>query len=197
MNKDYIIEQLVKLAAKYDMEFEEEILNQVVDFSQIKSISKGEIIKNIEDDANTVGIVIDGIVRNYYIDGNGNDITRGFSIAGGMCLDEGMIGYNKHICMWEAIEDCTLMIIKVSNLRTLILENEHLKSLWINSLESAIRYKLYRENAFLVESATERYLHFKKHYPELSIKVPQKYIATYLGITPESLSRIRVIMKKE
>lgn len=57
--------------------------------------------------------------------------------------------------------------------------------------------KMIRENVFLIENATERYIHFKKLYPEISKRVPQRHIATYLGITPESLSRIRSAMKDE
>lgn len=43
--------------------------------------------------------------------------------------------------------------------------------------------------------ATERYINFKKLFPELSERVSQRHIATYLGIAPESLSRIRSAMK--
>ena len=50
---------------------------------------------------------------------------------------------------------------------------------------------------FLIENATERYIHFKKLYPNLSERVSQRHIATYLGITPESLSRIRGAMKED
>ena len=47
-----------------------------------------------------------------------------------------------------------------------------------------------------MENATERYIYFKKLYPDLSERVPQRHIATYLGIAPESLSRIRSAMKE-
>ena len=50
--------------------------------------------------------------------------------------------------------------------------------------EKALRYKIYRENAFLVENATERYIHFKKLYPNVCDLVKQHYVATYLGIAP-------------
>lgn len=46
------------------------------------------------------------------------------------------------------------------------------------------------------QNATERYLHFKELYPQLCVNVKQQYIATYLGITPESLSRIRRSIKE-
>jgi len=64
------------------------------------------------------------------------------------------------------------------------------------ALEGGMRYKIYRENGFLVETATERYIAFRKRNPELAERVPLRYIATYLGITPESLSRIRSAMRE-
>ena len=72
-----------------------------------------------------------------------------------------------------------------------------MKSVWIDLLEGSLRYKIYRENGFLVENATERYLAFRKRFPELISRIPQRYIATYLGIKPESLSRIRSALKEE
>ena len=53
------------------------------------------------------------------------------------------------------------------------------------------------ENGFLVENATDRYIHFKKLYPMICETVKQHYVATYLGIAPESLSRIKKALKEE
>ena len=66
-----------------------------------------------------------------------------------------------------------------------------------SNLENALRYKIYRENGFLVENATQRYIHFKKLYPMICESVKQHYVATYLGIAPESLSRIKKALKEE
>ncbi len=63
------------------------------------------------------------------------------------------------------------------------------------ALESGMRYKIYRENGFLVETATEKYVEFRRRYPMPANRVPLRCIATYLGIIPESLSRIRSAMK--
>ena len=49
--------------------------------------------------------------------------------------------------------------------------------------------------AGLTSNATQRYLQFKKDFPELKDRVKQSYFSTYLGITPESLSRIRKSLK--
>ena len=89
------------------------------------------------------------------------------------------------------------ILFDVVDFKSLIMSSENLKTLWIKLLEEGVRYKMYRENGFLVENATERYLHFRRLFPKLCERVPQKHIATYLGITPESLSRIRKAMKEE
>ena len=99
--------------------------------------------------------------------------------------------------MWEALEDSTVMLFGTEEFDRFIMSSEALKTLWIQALKDGLRYKMYRENGFLVESATERYLHFKKLFPKLCEAVPQKHIATYLGIAPESLSRIRKAMREE
>ena len=99
--------------------------------------------------------------------------------------------------MWETLEETTIMICETAAIKKMIKENDSFKDIWIYLLESAMRYKIYRENGFLLENATERYIHFKKLYPNLSERVSQRHIATYLGITPESLSRIRGAMKED
>lgn len=197
MNENEITAWLVELSTTNGFNIGEDVIRQTVAFSQVKKFTKGMIIKSMGDDARQSAIVLSGIVRSYYIDSNGNDMTRHFSIACGWCLDDGMIGYTQHQCMWEALEDSTLLLFEAERMKALIYGSEELKSLWIEMLESALRYKHYRENGFLTENATERYLHFKKRFPYLSSRVPQKHIATYLGITPESLSRIRKAMKDE
>lgn len=140
-------------------------------------------------------IVMNGVVRSYYVDGDGNDITKFFSCEGNLCMDEGMTGYDEIIATWQAIEESTVMHFEVKRMKELILGNEQLKTLWIELLEGAMRYKIYRENGFLIQNATERYLAFRKRYSQLSARVSQQYIATYLGIKPESLSRIKNALK--
>ena len=89
------------------------------------------------------------------------------------------------------------MLFEAKRMKELIMSSEEIKTIWIGLLESGMRYKLYRENGFLVENATERYLSFRKRFPNLIGRVPQQYIATYLGIKPETLSRLKSSLKEE
>ena len=184
MDKEYIVEQLAKLVARYNIPVDKEVLGELVELSSFRVIKKGSLIASIGDDTKFSGLMISGTARSYYIDSEGSDITRGFAVEGSLFMDEGLYGYDERMCMWEALEDSTIMMCETTKVRILI-------------LELSVRYKLYRENGFLVENATERYIHFKKLYPGVCNRVPQKYVATYLGITPESLSRIRSVMKDE
>lgn len=196
MNREYFINKLMNMAKQNGFELDREIIGEVVNNSVFRIIFKGSILKNVGEKADTVALVLSGICRAYYVDGDGNDITRGFAPAGTMCMDEGLFGYSESIATWEALEESTLIIFETKKIKKLIHENIQLKDMYITLLENALRYKLYRENGFLVENATQRYINFKKLYPEICRTVKQHYIATYLGVTPESLSRIRKASKE-
>lgn len=196
MDKEYLVQQLSEIAARYNVPADREALGELVAISSFRVIAQGSLIASIGDGTGYSGLMLNGTARSYYIDSEGNDITRGFAVEGSLFMDEGLYGYDERICMWEALEDSTVMLCETARVKDLIRSNAAFKDLWICLLEMSVRYKLYRENGFLVESASERYMHFKKLYPEVCRRVPQKHIATYLGITPESLSRIRSAMKE-
>lgn len=196
MDKEYLITNLNDLARQNGVEISVELLGEIVSLSVFKVVNKGEIIRNVMDENNTAALVLSGMCRAYYVDEEGNDITRGFSIPGTLCMDEGIFGYPESIVTWETIEETTLMIFDVTNIKKIIYENDEIKNIYITLLENALRYKIYRENGFLVENATERYLHFKKMYPMICDRVKQHQLASYLGIKPESLSRIRKALKE-
>lgn len=196
MDKEYLIKQLKELSDGFGLEISEDAISKAISFSRFKVYSKGEILARTGDKAATAGMVISGLVRSYYIDKDGNDISQFFASEGCWCIDSGMVGFDEMQANWEAIEDVTVMLFDVKDMKELIYGDEQLKTIWIRSLEGGMRYKIYRENGFLVENATERYIAFRKRNPFLSERVPLRYIATYLGITPESLSRIRSAMKE-
>lgn len=197
MNKQIIIEQLAALAETYKLDLDNDTLERIVMLSAFRIIEKGTLLRSIGDSTDTAALVLDGMARCYYIDGDGNDITRGFSVKGTLCMDDGMFGYPESLTEWETLTDTTLMVFNVGEIKTLIYENDALKNTYIQLLENALKYKIYRENGFLVENASERYIHFRKMFPEICQTVKQQYIATYLGIAPESLSRIKKSLKEE
>ena len=196
MDKTNLIKQLKELSESFGLGIPDEAIEKAISFSRFKVYSKGEVIARTGDKTTSAGFVLTGVIRSYYVDKDGNDITQYFAPEGSWCVDSGMVGFDEMQANWEAIEDTTVMLFDVKDMKELIYSSEQLKNIWIASLEGGMRYKIYRENGFLVETAIERYIEFRKRYPMLSERVPLRYIATYLGITPESLSRIRSAMKE-
>lgn len=196
MEREFVIAKLLEAAEMVNERLDVDGAKRILAISQIQTFSKGDTILGINEKITSIGFVLEGIVRSYYLDMDGNDITRNFHSEHYSVMDEGLIGYDKSLCAYEAIEDSIIMLIDVKCLKDLIRKSENLKDVYIAALESGIQYKLYRENEFLMSNATERYLRFKKDFPELIGRVKQTYISTYLGITPESLSRIRKCLKE-
>lgn len=96
----------------------------------------------------------------------------------------------------EALEDCILLRCPVVDFKNIIASDSEANKAYIWLLENSLAYKIRRENSFLIKSAAERYIDFKRENPTLEKRVNQKYIASYLGITPVSLSRIRRALKE-
>lgn len=68
MNKESIIRQLKRLSSENDLTFEEDVLSKAVELARFRVYPKGSVIKSIGDKAESVTIVLDGLVRGYYID---------------------------------------------------------------------------------------------------------------------------------
>ena len=197
MDKGYILRQLEDLAVKVGLDIDSEIISKVIDISNFKVFKKGDLVARTGDTASISGIVMNGIVRSYYVDSDGNDISQFFAAEGNLCVEEGLMGFERVIANWEAITESTVMLFDASAVKEIIMGDEKMKALWIGLLESGMRYKISRENGFLTKNATERYLQFRNEYPNIYARVPQQYLATYLGIKPESLSRIKSALKDD
>jgi len=91
----------------------------------------------------------------------------------------------------QALEDCKLWIISKSDVDILSKELPDWDSLGMKFFKKLFLKKEKRNASLLLASAKERYLAIVKETPELIDRIPQYYIAQYIGIAPESLSRIR------
>ena len=197
MEQNTMLEHLQDICEQfYGERLKAEDLQRLLSISQIRVFPKGEIIQGIQQKLTHSGLILSGMVRSYYLDMEGNEITRNFHKEGYLVIEEGLLGYEYSLGASEALEDTTILLMDTEKLKQLVKERESFKNIYIACLEWGIRYKIYRESEFLTKNATDRYLQFCEDYPELVNRVKQSYISTYLGITPESLSRIRRILKE-
>lgn len=91
----------------------------------------------------------------------------------------------------QALKKTELKVIGKSTLKRLIESSNELRENWIKSLEQIIFQQLERERDILTSSPLERYNRVFKRSPQLFQEIPNKYIASYLRMSPETLSRIK------
>lgn len=160
--------------------------------AELLSIRKGEVLLRAGESTNKIYYVEKGCLRGYIIDNKEKEHIYQFAPEDWMISDEeALLMKTPAILYIDAIEDSIIRVI------TAPFET------WGPDLRSeaaipAINRLLRKVNAFrkrilllLSATADERYAHFLETYPNLSNRVPLKMIASYLGITAESLSRIR------
>lgn len=92
---------------------------------------------------------------------------------------------------YEPISSGLLWYLEMSEVRKLFLESKLCSTTQKVFLEEQLREKNIREIQLLKASPTEIYTYLLKHKPEFLQHVPLKYLASYIGITPQALSRIR------
>lgn len=158
---------------------------------------KNDVIVGIGEKTDKLYFIISGVARSYYIDNSGNDITKNFSDELSFCVGESLFSQEKSVQGFEALTDIEAFEIEPEKFKKTFMSNQRLTMLYISMLEFSLLYKTERESSFQLKSATERYIDFKREFPTLENRINQSYIATYLGITPVSLSRIRRTLRGE
>lgn len=136
--------------------------------------------------------IVSGYLRLFYTDQNGNEVTMhincppGFFTSYSHFIDKEISENNV-----ECITDCELLRITKDDLDQLISESQAMKDFSISVFQKSITYNENRAMELSTLNAEQRYLKLLKDYPEIIQHVPIQYIASFLGMKPESLSRIR------
>ncbi|MFY7889436.1 MAG: Crp/Fnr family transcriptional regulator [Spirosomataceae bacterium] len=158
----------------------------------VKTIKKGTIVmqQNTIDDATY--FVTKGLLRAYTIDEHGKEHIIQFAPENWWLNDKNSFYFGEPSLFFiEAVEDTEVIYLTKQFFDTA----NHLLpcfAAWNTViLHNSIRFMQKRINLLLSATAEARYLDFMKLYPNLMFRVPQTMIASYLGITPESLSRVR------
>jgi len=133
-----------------------------------------------------------GCLRQYYLDEKGQEHIIQFAISDWWIGDQysfltGLPSAN----FIDAIEESQVLLISKTNLEQLYTQVPKFERLFRIAFQNSYVALQRRILSNLSQTAEERYLDFNKRYHEIEQKVPQHQIASYLGITPESLSRIR------
>lgn len=157
-----------------------------------KKLSKKEYLLQEGEICKYLTFVSKGILKSYILDDKGNERINLFAFEGWWISDfNSFLNQEKAFLNIDAIEDSELLMISRENYEELTLQipmmDRYFRILYQNSLVTK-DYRLVISNNFTAE---EKYLQLVESHPEITQKLSHALIASYLGLSPETVSRIR------
>lgn len=166
-----------------------ELVKNSVSLKQLKS---GDYFSEAGKTANQVAFVQEGILRVCYYTKEGEEITRYFIDENNFAVDLNSfhlkVPSSEYI---QAIVSTKLMVFSRQDLDNLSNTIINWDKIIRQITNKALMEKVNRISPMLAENAKTRYIQFHKRFPTLINRIPLNYLASYIGITKNSLSRIR------
>jgi CRP-like cAMP-binding protein len=160
--------------------------------ASLQQLGKEEVFVWEGDRCDKEVFVESGIVRGYRMDDDGNEKSTAFFQAGEfMSTSTLRTNNNCSLYSYQALCDTTIWLFTASQLKTILSQTKKLSALGKEIKEREINRLSNRDNCLMQVKATSKYLTFLAMYPHLESLISQRYIASYLGITPVSLSRLK------
>lgn len=185
-------EFLARKAAMSSQEYE-----ALKPFVQIKHFQPGAFILMEGDVCNHHLFVEKGLLRSYTIDEAGKEHIIQFAPENWFIGDRGSFYFHEPSEInIQAVEPTDLAMFGQDFVEAAMCSSPAYNLFNERLLQNHIRQLQTRINLLLSASAEKRYLHFIETYFDLTLRIPQWMIASYLGITPESLSRVRKELAK-
>lgn len=164
--------------------------------TSIVTFQKGQHPIEADSTVTAFYFLIYGIVRGYYIDSNGNEVTKCFSYENRFFGSECFRTNLPATFYVECLEECKCIKLPYHFVRKIMKTDKQIEKYIQDLYYEEISKLESRTQNLLSLPAKQRYIDFCKTYPNLQNRLPLKYVASYLGIAVGSLSRIRKDLKK-
>mgnify|MGYP002344839577 CR=1 FL=1 len=162
----------------------------------LQKLNKRHILLDIGEIQKSLFFIIKGAVRSCYLDSSGKDTTSWLLFEGDIAISVySFFSQKPSFEVLETLEDTSLLVLSHDKLMKLYQEFPEFNYIGRILTESYYIKGEEKANELRVFSATERYQHLIKKYPNIVARIPLGMISSYLGITQSTLSRIRA--KKE
>jgi|SRR6185312_9625571 CRP-like cAMP-binding protein len=156
-----------------------------------KTYKKGDFFLAEGQICKQVGFVARGLMR-YYINHDGEDKTYAFSQENDfICNYESFLPQSPSLKIIQALEDCDVFVISYDDLQIFYANVREGERFGRIAIEAVFIQLLQDISAFYTETPELRYVRFIKSHTDLQQRISQYHIASYVGVKPQSLSRIR------
>lgn len=172
--------------------------NTFFNFLKGRKISKNDFLLNEGDIANSLAFVVSGVLYSYSIDEKGEKHVIQIAVKNHWISDPySFLSQEKAIYNVQAIETSEVLLLSKSNFEKACQEIPIFERFFRLLIQNAYIQSMQRISQIYAQTAEERYVKLQKNHPEILDSVPQHYIASFLGIKPQSLSRIRKKLANE
>jgi len=170
----------------------EEQKTELRSFFSVKKLKKKQYLLQEGDVCKCLSFVNKGLLKSYFTDEKGGENINMFAFEGWWISDfKSFINQEKAVLNIDAVEETELLMITLEDYNKLMLKipvmDRYFRILYQNSLVTK-DYRLIASNSYTAE---EKYLQLVQKNPEMIKRVPHNLIASYLGLAPETISRIR------
>lgn len=166
-------------------------INTVKSLFEERYYKKGDFYLEEGQICKQVGFVAEGLFR-YYINQDGEEKTYAFSQENNyVCNYESFLSQSPSSKIIHALEDCAVLVISHENLQLFYSNISQGERFGRIAIEAVFLELLENLTSFYTETPELRYERFVKKHTDLQQRISQYHIASFIGVKPQSLSRIR------
>jgi len=171
--------------------------DRLLDAFSFREVPRGTLLLSAGETATELHVVIRGCLRTYFLKEDGAEITSQFFLETQMVASfESALTRTPGNQYIEAIESSVIASIPIAVLTGIIQSSEAARNYFTIFMMKRLIYYMNHYSSYILDNPEKRYTKLIAEQPELASRVPQQYIASYLGVTPVSLSRIKSRIKK-
>lgn len=175
---------------------DEQLIRQLTELGEVRPVKKGHLLYREGEVPSKLTFLLQGLLRGYFLDASGRDITDCFAFKPGTPATAGVALGDSATISIEALEDSQVLELPMSSVLELMEEYPQLYRLYSTFLLEALKCHWEVKAAMYQYTAMERYQWFLRTYPGLYHQVSGKHIASFLGMTQVTLSRLRRAMRE-
>lgn len=167
-------------------------LFRLLSIARPRSLQEGEYFIREGESSALTGYVLEGLIRTWHCNERGEELTLSLSCEDTMVASHDHILYKQPSrFMYQAMEPTSLLVMSYDDIEAMMSKHPSFEVLRHYFIMQLLGASVKRLESFILMNAEERYQQFVANKPNLVQRVPGKYLASLLGITPVSLSRIR------